>query len=83
MKRYGLVVVVLIALITVGCTSQSGASGEGETYIESIDEFKQFNAMKLVDKETGCKYLFTRNFSSGQNTMTQMLKSDGKPLCSK
>lgn len=81
MKKIAIAITALLVMTLLGCINQTGANSDSETYIESVDEYKQFNAMKLVDKETGCKYLFTRNFSSSHSTMTQMLDVNGKPLC--
>ena len=48
----------LLTVFFVGCSSsKTEADSENATYLESVDKYNTFNAIKLVDKETGCKYL--------------------------
>ncbi len=72
-----------VALVLVACgTSGTNASDNNTgTYIENSDKYNSFYAYKIVDKETGCKYLMTKNKSNGYNSLVQMLNSDGSPLC--
>ncbi|EJW13963.1 hypothetical protein M5X02_32285 [Paenibacillus alvei] len=74
----------LSLVVIVGC---SGATVKGDeekaTYIESVDEYNTFTALKVVDKETGCKYLIinTPHNNSNYPMGMQMYGADGLPVC--
>jgi uncharacterized protein YceK len=71
---------MVIVLILVSCSSVT-ASKDTATYLESVDENGIFEYIKLVDKETGCKYLVVAYAGGGRSSVTQMLNKDGRPLC--
>lgn len=75
--------IILSLILVVGCSTQSKADTESATYIESVDEYNTFTSIKLVDKETGCKYLVTNtsNGATGRPSTVQMLGKDGLPVC--
>lgn len=58
-KKLGIVVLIVAAFIG-GCgaaNEKTQAESDKATYIESIDEFNSFDAITLVEKESGCKFL--------------------------
>lgn len=69
----------IFTILLVGCVSNANADNEKATHLESVDEYRTFTAVKIVDKETGCKYLLTQG--DRKAGLVQMLDKDGKPLC--
>lgn len=76
------ILIAIISLMLVVACSSATASEDKQTatYIESVDKYNTFEAIKIVDKESGCKYLMT-NSGSYKQSLVQMLDRDGKPLC--
>lgn len=69
----------LLVVILVACSQTSNADKEKATYLESVDKYKTFTAIKIVDKETGCKYLYTDD--SRKAGLVQMMDENGFPVC--
>jgi uncharacterized membrane protein len=81
MLKKVLMSIVIIAILT-SCTSAT-ANKDTATYFESVDnQSNSFEIIKLVDKETGCKYLLINDSGSysGQ-AIVQMRDKNDKPLC--
>lgn len=82
-KRNGVTLIALSALL-LGCTmnNKADAGSEQFSYYESVDN-KSANSsiLKLVDKETGCKYLIVKSTSNGYTSTVQMMGADGLPVC--
>lgn len=75
-------ILALATILVVGCSStESKADGENATYLESVDEYNTFTAIKMVDKETGCKYMVVTGNGTHRPNVTQMLGKDGQPVC--
>jgi outer membrane lipoprotein-sorting protein len=77
---------ILIALLSlsmlVACTSANAKDAkEMATYLESVDDYNTFQVIKLVDKETRCKYVVVNYSGRSTPSVIQMLNQDGKPLC--
>jgi hypothetical protein len=78
--------VVLLVVMLIGCGTATAKKNTDpnnvKVYVESVDELGGgLYAHKIVDKETGCKYLVIKETSAWMNSVTQMLNKDGKPLC--
>jgi uncharacterized protein YceK len=78
-------IIVIAGLLLAGCAGASMDSAKADkekaTYIESADEYNSFYMYKVVDKETGCKYLMTKDMNRSNVTMVQMRDENDKPLC--
>lgn len=69
-------------MLVVGCSGATAKDKkEKATYLESVDEYGTYLAHKLVDKDSGCKYLIIKNEYDGVTSITQMLGEDGMPIC--
>lgn len=81
-KKWILTLVFMAIMVSaIGCSSSSSAKSQDGTYLESVDEYNKFSVMKLVDKDSGCKFLVTREFNRSQMTVTQIYNSSGNPIC--
>jgi uncharacterized protein YceK len=77
------IVTLIILLTLITACSSVNAKKDTATYLESVDENSTFEAVKLVDKESGCKYLLILSDGYGGKTssLTQMRDRNDKPLC--
>lgn len=84
MKKVVGFILIILAAFLIGCSLDNKASAGDEhfSYYESVDK-KSTNSsiLKLVDKETGCRYLIVKSTSNGFTSTVQMLGKDGLPVC--
>jgi PBP1b-binding outer membrane lipoprotein LpoB len=76
-----IILLICLALILVSCASATAKKEEiTATYFESVDhQSDSFEIIKIVDKESGCKYMLIESYRAF--TITQMMGKDGLPLC--
>jgi hypothetical protein len=76
-----MMIAILFCLLIASCSSSVTAKRDSATYLESVDENGMFDYIKLVDKETGCKYLVVEATGTSRASVIQMLGKNGLPLC--
>lgn len=78
-------IIIAISLLLMSCSQiNTEADGVNSFKLESKESIRYLDYLKIVDKETGCKYLVIQNTIGDNHTMAvQMYDKDGMPLCVK
>lgn len=82
----GFIYFAILTLVLVACDAKdSKADSDNKTFIESVDEYNTFTIIKIVDRETGCKFFITNKNQNAGSTQPsapiQILDKSGMPVC--